>query len=72
MADITIRNVRILDGTGADAFEGDVSIEDGRIKSVGEADASPIEIDGEGQCLSPGFIDTHSHDDGAFFRHPGM
>ena len=22
--------------------------------------------------LSPGFIDTHAHDDGAFIRHPGM
>ena len=30
------------------------------------------EVDGKGQYLAPGFIDTHSHDDGAFFRHPGM
>ena len=72
MADITIRNVSILDGSGTTAFSGDVAIADGRIESVGHADSSPIEIDGGGQCLSPGFIDTHSHDDGAFFRHPGM
>ena len=30
------------------------------------------EIDGHGAVLAPGFIDTHSHDDGAFFRYPGM
>ena len=34
--------------------------------------AAQVEIEGEGYVLSPGFIDTHAHDDGAFIRHPGM
>lgn len=70
--DIVIRNVSILDGLGADSYTGDVGIEGGRISQVGEASAGNTEIDGEGQTLAPGFIDTHSHDDGAFFRHPDM
>jgi N-acyl-D-aspartate/D-glutamate deacylase len=72
MTDISIRNVKVLDGTGSPAFEADIEISDGRIKTVGSAGAATLEIDGQGAHIAPGFIDTHSHDDGAFFRHPGM
>jgi len=72
MTDISIRNVKVLDGTGSPAFEADIEISDGRIKTVGSAGAAALEIDGLGAHIAPGFIDTHSHDDGAFFRHPGM
>ena len=72
MNDITIRNVKILDGLGGQARGGDVGIQDGRITEVGSAGPGKEEVDGKGQYLAPGFIDTHSHDDGAFFRHPGM
>lgn len=72
MTDIAIRNVQILDGTGTPAFEGDIGIEGDRISAVGKVSAATTEIDGKGMHLSPGFVDTHSHDDGAFFRHPGM
>ena len=72
MTDLTIRNVNILDGTGAAEYLADVEIEDGRIKSIGSAGPARTEIDGGGKYLAPGFIDTHAHDDGAFFRHPGM
>ena len=76
MTHLTVRNVNILDGTGTEAFAGDVTIEDGRILGVGNVTGSEAknttEIDGKGLHLAPGFIDTHSHDDGAFFRHPGM
>ena len=72
MNDITIRNVQILDGLGGQAFTGDVGVKNGRITEVGSAGSGKEEVDGKGQYLAPGFIDTHSHDDGAFFRHPGM
>jgi len=71
-ADLAIRNARIIDGTGAPAFDGDVEVTDGRITSVGSAGSATREIDARGQVLSPGFVDTHSHDDAAFIRYPGM
>jgi N-acyl-D-amino-acid deacylase len=71
--DLAIRNVRILDGTGASAFDGDVTVDGGRIASVG-APVGPArtEIDGAGMVLAPGFVDTHTHDDGALLAHPGL
>jgi N-acyl-D-aspartate/D-glutamate deacylase len=75
MNELLIRNVQLLDGTGAQARPADVAIDGGRISAVtgvGGAGAARREIDGAGACLAPGFIDTHAHDDGAFFRHPGM
>lgn len=71
-ADITIRNARIVDGTGVPAFAGDIEIEGDRITRVGEAGPARREIDAHGLVLTPGFVDTHSHDDGAFLRYPGM
>jgi N-acyl-D-amino-acid deacylase len=75
MTELIIRNVSVLDGTGADPFTADVSVDGGRISAVstaGIAGAADREIDGAELTLAPGFIDTHAHDDGAFFRHPGM
>jgi N-acyl-D-amino-acid deacylase len=72
MTDLAIRDVQVLDGNGGEPFEGDVGVTGGRISAVGDVGAARQEIDGQGAYLSPGFIDTHAHDDGAFFRHPGM
>jgi N-acyl-D-amino-acid deacylase len=75
-ADLAIRDVRILDGTGRAAVEGSVSVEGGRISAIGgpSASAGParVEIDGRGLVLAPGFVDTHTHDDAAFLQHPGL
>lgn len=71
-ADITIRNATIIDGTGQPRFPADVSIREGRIVTVGEGQSAWREIDAAGLALAPGFVDTHSHDDGAFIRYPGM
>jgi N-acyl-D-aspartate/D-glutamate deacylase len=72
MLDYVIRNVSILDGTGCEAIQGDVGIADGRIDQIGAVANGHIELDGQGLTLAPGFIDTHSHDDGAFLRFPDM
>lgn len=71
-ADLTIRNARIIDGSGSEAFAGDVEVRDGRIHSIGTAGPAAREVDAHGLVLAPGFVDTHSHDDGAFLRYPGM
>lgn len=71
-ADITIRNATILDGSGGPGFAGDVTVRGDRIERVGEGAAATLEIDAGGLALAPGFVDTHSHDDSAFIRYPGM
>ena len=71
--DLVIRNVQILDGTGASARPGDVTVQGGRIVRVGEAAGEARrEMDARGKTLAPGFVDTHAHDDGALLRYPGM
>jgi len=71
--DLAIRDVRILDGSGSPAVEGDVEVDGGRIASVGgKAGPARTVIDGGGAVLAPGFVDTHTHDDGALLAHPGL
>ncbi|MAI10179.1 MAG: D-aminoacylase [Rhodospirillaceae bacterium] len=76
MNDLIFRQVRILDGSGGEELIGDVSVREGRINEVGTVTeglaSSGREIIADGAVLCPGLIDTHAHDDGAFFRHPGM
>ena len=65
MLDTVIRGGNIVDGTGADAFVGDVGIRDGRIVAVGKVDeAAREEIDADGAIVTPGFLDLHTHYDG--------
>jgi len=60
-----ITNISVIDGSGAPAVDADVRIIRDRIAAVGTIDACDDEtvIDGGGQTLAPGFIDTHSHAD---------
>ena len=58
-----LKGARVIDpGLGLDRI-ADVAISDGRIRSVGELDASPDipSVDLSGLCLSPGWIDIHVH-----------
>lgn len=70
MYDLIIRNARIIDGTGASAFMGDVAVANGKIAVVGRAEAGGVGsvakrvIDAEGKLLTPGFVDIHTHYDG--------
>ena len=65
MYDLVIRNATIVDGTGKPAFAGDLAVRDGRIAAVGEVgDKGRKEIDAQGQLLTPGWVDVHSHMDG--------
>lgn len=73
MYDLIIRNARIVDGTGAEAFFGDVTVAGGKIVEVARSAETPAglsgakatrEIDAEGHLLTPGFVDIHTHYDG--------
>ena len=71
MYDLLIRNARIVDGTGAPWFYGDLAVKDGRIAALGKLSGEATEtVDAGGLYLTPGFIDIHSHSDGALLRCP--
>jgi N-acyl-D-amino-acid deacylase len=70
--DILIRNARVIDGSGNPWFRADVGIRDGRIAGVGRLNgrSSYRTIDAAGRVLAPGFIDVHTHIEGAVEKVP--
>ncbi len=63
--DLVIRGGTVVDGTGGEAFEADVAVQDGRIAAVGKNLARGVEeIDAKGKLVTPGFVDIHTHYDG--------
>ena len=67
-----IEHVWIVDGTGSPAIKGSVRISGNQILSIGNLKpiAGETVIDGKGQYLSPGFIDSHSHHFGSLKKEP--
>ncbi|HEU0217071.1 MAG TPA: amidohydrolase family protein [Stellaceae bacterium] len=65
MHDIVIRGGSILDGTGSDAFTGDIAIDGGKLTAVGgKAGPAKREYDANGLLVTPGWVDVHTHYDG--------
>ncbi len=63
--DLVIRNGNIVDGSGKKPFLGDVAIDEGKITKVGEViNSGKKEIDANGNLVSPGWVDIHTHYDG--------
>lgn len=57
--DLVIANGRVVDGTGAPWFRGDVGIRGDRIAAIGHLAGAPAgrRIDARGAIVAPGFID---------------
>lgn len=69
--DLVFKNARVFDGTGAPWFRADVAVKDGYIVKVGKVtEESKKVVDADGKCLSPGFIDAHSHSDSVLVANP--
>ena len=63
--DTIIKNGKIIDGTGKEAFNGDIAIKDGKIAEIGKVEGSAKkEINADGALVTPGFVDLHTHYDG--------
>ena len=73
-ADFIVAGAMLIDGSGGPARQGDLAVRGGRIAAVGSFahPAGVPVIDGGGQVLAPGFIDSHTHDDGYLLAHPDM
>jgi N-acyl-D-aspartate/D-glutamate deacylase len=65
MLDLLIRDGLIVDGTGSPAHHGSIGIKGDKVVEVGEV-TSPARrvIDAQGLCITPGFVDIHTHYDG--------
>lgn len=71
--EFVFRNALIFDGSGREAYKGDVGIVDQKIAFVTPSNqpfraSFEKEYDLEGLAISPGFIDAHTHDDYALFE----
>ena len=65
--DILIKGGTVIDGTGQPQFEGDIGIQDGRIRAIGALASAGAKgekiIEASGKFVTPGFIDITNHGD---------
>ncbi len=69
--DLVIKNGTVIDGSGLARYHADIGVKDGIITTIGKI-ASPAKevIDADGQIVSPGFVDGHTHMDAQVFWDP--
>jgi N-acyl-D-amino-acid deacylase len=70
--DVLITNAKVVDGSGAPWFLGDIGIKGDSITALGRlADATAAtRVDARGLVVAPGFIDIHSHGRRGIFNVP--
>src|SRR6266850_1672023 len=71
--DLVVRNATVIDGTRAPRYQADIGVAGGRIVAIGRLEAAAdVEIDASNKVASPGFIDSHTHDDRLMLSSPDM
>ena len=65
--DVLLSRGTLIDGTGGSAWQADLAIKGDRIAAIGDlrGERTAGEIDVQGKCVAPGFVDAHTHDDQA-------
>ena len=72
MYQLVIKNGTVIDGTGSPAFHADVAVENGKILRIGRGLRGKRELDATGLTVTPGFIDSHAHNDSFIFTFPNQ
>ena len=69
--DLVIKGGDVVDGSGGSRFPADVGVKDGKIAKIGRINERADQtIDADGQVVSPGFVDGHTHMDAQVFWDP--
>lgn len=70
--DLLIRNARVIDGAGNPWYRADIAIKGGRISAIGALGpvAATRVIDAKERVVTPGFLDVHTHVEGAVEKVP--
>src|SRR5260221_9455603 len=69
--DVVIKNGTVVDGTGRPPYRADVAVQGERIAEIGNiTEGSKRTIDAEGQIVTPGFVDIHTHLDAQIWWDP--
>src|SRR5262245_26422445 len=69
--DLVIKNGTVIDGSGLPRYRADLGVRHGRIAAIGRIRERAREvIDADGQVVSPGFVDLHTHMDAQVFWDP--
>lgn len=74
MTDFLIRGGTVIDGTGAPAYRADVRVKGDAIVEIGAQLQHQGEriVDASGCCVTPGFIESHTHYDGTMWWQPDL
>ena len=69
--DLVIKNGFVVDGSGGPRFPADIGVTDGVITKIGKiTEKTSRTVDAQGQVVSPGFVDGHTHMDAQIFWDP--
>ena len=72
MYDLLITNGVVIDGSGGARYRADIGITSGKISAIGRLRGSRARktINADGQVVTPGFVDGHTHMDAQVFWDP--